>query len=299
MLGATMILAGVMAAALAQRPGTPEGPPPGQLIDIGGHVLHLHCTGPVGAGPTVIFESGGGAFSTDWKAIQALLGSHVRTCAYDRAGSGWSEAGPTPRTLRQEVFELHALLETAKVPGPYVLVGHSIGGLLVRLYAEKYATNVAGMVLVDPTHESGMLGVMKYGGWVRLREKGTGRPLPEPRLGPGAKQPVDPDTDYLAEEMRSLYLAGQANPQPLGGRPLVILAGGKRKQPPGTPDDYWKQLKQEREEQVAGLAQLSSNSKFIRDPESGHALHRDNPQLVVRAIQEVLEAIAKGAKLSP
>jgi len=197
------------------------------------------------------------------------------------------------------VFELQALLEAAKVPGPYVLVGQSLGGLLARLYAERYASNVVGMVLVDPTHESGMLGVVKYGGWVRLREKATGRPLPEPGLGPKANGPEDPETDYLAEEMQRIHLAHQANPQPLGDRPLIVLAGGKRKPPPGTPDDHWQRLKQEREEQVAGLAALSKNSKFIRDAESGHALHRDNPQLVVRSIWEVLEAVAKGKKLNP
>src|SRR4051794_11347976 len=165
--------------SVAQAPA--PGPPPDALVDIGGHKLHLRCVGPSGAGPTVILEAGGGGVSNDWSRVQELLASRVRTCAYDRAGQGSSEAGPGPRTMRQEVFELHALLEAAKIPGPYVLVGQSIGGLLVRLYTDQYGSDVVGMVLVDPTHESDMLGNVRYGGWVRLREKATGRPVPEPR----------------------------------------------------------------------------------------------------------------------
>src|SRR6266508_325131 len=92
---------------MAQTPLS--SPPPGVLVDIGGHKLHLHCTGPTNAALTVVFESGGGGFSKDWSRVRELLPSNVRICAYDRAGSGWSAAGPTPRTMRQEVFELHAL----------------------------------------------------------------------------------------------------------------------------------------------------------------------------------------------
>src|SRR5215471_5706292 len=101
------------------------GPAPGTLVDIGGHKLHIYCVGPDKARPAVILEAGGGGFSKDWASTQNLLSSRVRTCAYDRAGSGWSEAGPAPRTMRQEVFELHALLNSAKVPGPFVLTGQS------------------------------------------------------------------------------------------------------------------------------------------------------------------------------
>jgi len=159
--------------AMAQAPLL--GPPPGVLVDVGGHKLHIHCVGSSNASATVIFESGAGGYSKDWARIRDLLPSDMRTCGYDRAGSGWSEAGPPPRTMRQEVFELQALLEAAKVPGPFVLVGQSIGGLLVRLYAEQYGSNVVGVVLVDPTHESNVLDSVRYGGWVRLREKATGR----------------------------------------------------------------------------------------------------------------------------
>src|SRR5262245_11064944 len=146
LLGAGVIILGASAVRVTAQPH-PSDPAPGTLVDIGGHKLHIRCAGPADRTPTVILEAGGGDDSRAWARGQDLLAPRVRTCAYDRAGSGWSEEGPAPRTMRQEVFELHALLEAAKVPGPFVLVGHSIGGLLVRLYTEQYGGDVAGLVL--------------------------------------------------------------------------------------------------------------------------------------------------------
>ena len=281
---------------MAQTP--PSSSPPGVLLDIGGHKMHIHCVGPTNAALTVVFESGGGGSAKDWSRVRDLLPSQVRTCAYDRAGSGWSEAGPTPRTMRQEVFELHALLEAAKIPGPLVLVGQSMGGLLVRLYTEKYGSHVVGVVLVDPTHESSVLGSVRYGGWVRLREKAAaGRVVPEPRSEGRASSEYRPEDDYMAEEFQQMYLSRKANPQPLGVRPLIVLAAGKRPKPPGTSDEKWKELRQERDEQIQDLAHLSRNSKFILAPASSHAIHNDDPELVARAIKEVLEAASNGAPL--
>lgn len=282
---------------MAQKP--PSGPAPGVLVDIGGHKLHLRCVGPAEGRPIVILEAGGGGSSKDWSLVQDRLSPRVRSCAYDRAGLGRSEPGPSPRTMRQEVFELHALLETAKVPGPFVLVGQSIGGLLVRLYAEQYGTDVVGVVLVDPTHESAMLGSVRYGGWVRLREKATGRPVPEPRREGKASTQYNPDDDYLAEELQQIYLSRKANPEPLGKRPLIVLAAGRRPAPPGTSEDLWTQLRVEKDGQQIDLSRLSSNSKFVLDPSSSHAIHIDNPQLVARAIEEVLAAASKGVRLAP
>ena len=139
-------------AGFAQSP-VPLGPAPGEMIDVGGHKLHIYCVGPHNAKPAVILEAGGGAFSKDWTAVQSLLAERVRTCAYDRAGLGWSDPGPAPRTLAQEVFELHALLKSANISGPLVLVGQSLGALDVRLFAEDYGNDVAGVVLVDPADE--------------------------------------------------------------------------------------------------------------------------------------------------
>lgn len=140
----------VAAGAHAQNTSPPPLPAPGRLIDIGGWRLHLNCSGQTNpARPTVILEAGAGDFSVDWSLVQPLVASLVRVCSYDRAGAGWSDLGPRPRTLRQQVWELHALLEKAGEKPPFVLVGHSYGGWLVRLFAETYPGDVAGVVLVE------------------------------------------------------------------------------------------------------------------------------------------------------
>lgn len=144
-----------------------ESPMPlGRLIDIGGYALHLHETGR--GSPTVVLVAGGGDFSFDWSLVQPEAAKFTRVCSYDRAGQAWSDPGPYPRTMKQDAYELHLLLQAACVPPPYVLVGHSIGGLIVRLYATAHPESVAGMVLVDPTHENTKLGYQ--GRIVRVRE---------------------------------------------------------------------------------------------------------------------------------
>lgn len=140
--------------------------PPGKLVDIGGYRLHLNCTGK--NGPTVVLIPGGGDFSFDWGLIQPEVSRFARVCSFDFAGSAWSDPGPTPRTMRQDAFELHTLLKAAKIKGPYVLVGHSLGGLLTRVYADTYPSEVAGIVLVDSTHEDTTL--FFQGKPVRMRQ---------------------------------------------------------------------------------------------------------------------------------
>jgi pimeloyl-ACP methyl ester carboxylesterase len=201
--------------------------------------------------------------------------------------------------MRQEVFELHLLLEAAKITGPYVLVGQSIGGLLMRLYTERYGENVLGLVLVDPTHESDMLGSLRYGGWVRLREKATAREVPEPRREGKPPTGNNPDDDYLAEELQQIFLARKVNPQSLGNRPLIVLAAGRKAAPPGTSEDLWTQIRTEKDGQKIDLSRLSSNSKFILDPASGHNIESDDPQLVARSIEEVINSVESGTHLVP
>ena len=149
-------------------------PPPGKLVDVGGYRLHLNCTGK--NGPTVVLIAGAGDFSFDWGLMQPEVSRFTRVCSYDRAGLAWSDPGPTPRTMRQDAYELHTLLKTARVQAPYVLVGHSIGGLIARVYAEQYPAEVAGMVLVDSTHEDTTL--MYQGKLVRVREGAKGVAVP-------------------------------------------------------------------------------------------------------------------------
>jgi pimeloyl-ACP methyl ester carboxylesterase len=127
-------------------------PAPGQLVDIGGYKLHLYSAGS--GGPAVILDSGLGGFSSSWGLVQPKIAQFTQVVSYDRAGTGWSEPSPFSRTSQQIVLELHTLLQNAHIPKPYILVGHSFGGINVRLYAATYSDEVLGLVLVDSSHES-------------------------------------------------------------------------------------------------------------------------------------------------
>jgi pimeloyl-ACP methyl ester carboxylesterase len=124
-------------------------PLPGELLVIGGHRLHLRCTGS--GSPAVVLEPGGGEMSSNLAWIAPAVARDTRVCVYDRAGRGWSEASPAPQDAAQIAADLHTLLQRGNVPGPYVLAGHSFGGLYVLTFAARYPDDVAGMVLVDTT----------------------------------------------------------------------------------------------------------------------------------------------------
>jgi len=137
----------LIAGASAKKRLMAQNPAPGQLVDAGGFKMHIHCTGE--GSPTVILVSGLDDFSVMWSSVQPEIAKVARVCSYDRAGLGWSEASPSPRTSANMVKELHTLLVNANVEGPYVLVGHSFGGALARLYVHTYPDEVVGLVLVD------------------------------------------------------------------------------------------------------------------------------------------------------
>ncbi len=150
-----LAFAGVIYQVVATRRAERKYRPPGRLVDVGGYRLHIHCSGPEGArdGPTVVMDAGIGECSLGWSLVQPEIGGFARVCTYDRAGLGWSDRAPTARTSQQIVEELHALLVNAGIEPPYVMVGHSFGGLNVRLFASRFSEEVAGMVLVDSSHE--------------------------------------------------------------------------------------------------------------------------------------------------
>ncbi|HJZ62747.1 MAG TPA: alpha/beta fold hydrolase [Candidatus Acidoferrum sp.] len=158
--------------------------PPGKLFEVAGHKMHLHCTGQ--DSPTVVVEVGIGDISTDWVFVQDAVSNFTRICTYDRAGYAWSEPGPLPATYPQMNVELHELLAAAQESGPFVLVGHSFGGPLVRSYTKIYPDEVAGLLLVDTVHEDQRIPIM--GKAVLLRGDAKGRPIPAPRLA------IEPET---------------------------------------------------------------------------------------------------------
>src|SRR5215216_3831319 len=143
-----LLLAGVVFQFVTTKIDERRYPALGEMVDVGGYSLHLYCRGEAGA-PTVVMDSGLGGTVLDWQLVQPELAKSMRVCTFDRAGMGWSDPGPQPRTSQQIVKELHTLLGNAGVQGPYVLVGHSFGGLNMQLYASQYPDEVKGMVLVD------------------------------------------------------------------------------------------------------------------------------------------------------
>jgi pimeloyl-ACP methyl ester carboxylesterase len=146
-----LAVAGAIYQAIATELAERAYPPPGEMVDVGGYSLHINCVGQ--GSPTVLLDAGSGAFSAHWVRVQREVSPTTRVSAYDRAGMGWSEMGPDPRDAKQITSELHTLLSKGGIEGPYVLVGHSLGGLSMLTYANRYPDEVAGVALVDSSTE--------------------------------------------------------------------------------------------------------------------------------------------------
>jgi pimeloyl-ACP methyl ester carboxylesterase len=221
LLACGFMCCGAVVDAIAQD--TADAPPyaaPGRLVDVGGWRLHLNCTGEVRPGqPTVILEAGVGDFSVEWSLVQPRLAEFARVCSYDRAGDGWSDIGPHPRTFRQIVYELHTLLSRAGERAPFVLVGHSYGGWLVRVYQSTYSPEVAAMVLVE-AGEDDPLRMMPDGRVVRASSLASGRPIPPVKTA-GPLRVADIPPAALAQIQAGLAYAQQhANDPPRDKLPL-------------------------------------------------------------------------------
>lgn len=310
-----LALTGASYQALATARDARAFPPPGQLVDVGGYKLHIHCTGA--GSPTVVTENGLGGASPDWGLVQPAVSQTTRICSYDRAGSGWSEAGPAPRTSRQISAELHTLLQNAGLSAPYVLVGHSAGGLHARVYASQYPDEVAGLVLVDPTPAEAimkfspeqqrvvlpnlaqfrLLRVMQFLGVLRLLPlpgDAVLAPLPTPmqaqmralRLQSGAMTALAAEAAGLTA---SIHEAATATPLP-PDRPLLILWHGIPAEPVA--------LEPDARAAMDVLLQQSQNSKLLVAERSGHAIPLERPDLVIDAINQVVAAVRTGVPLS-
>ncbi|MDQ6894853.1 MAG: alpha/beta hydrolase [Acidobacteriota bacterium] len=303
-------------------------PPPGAMVDLGGHRLHVRCTGA--GSPTVVVENGLGDFSFDWALVTDRVSKFARICTYDRAGYAWSEPGPKPRSFAQLNLELKDALEKLHETPPYVLVGHSFGGPVVRSFAARYPSLVSGMVLVDSVFEDQRVPIQ--GKAVRIRDGATGRAAPAPReTMTDADRPEPPREAAPAPEPRKLnplyerlpaddqrlqlwaqalsgiddaensqrewstesLAAMHASPQEgvLGEMPLVVLTREKG----GYSDKLdvpAAELEKERLAGQAGLARLSRNGRQIIVP-AGHNMEIEAPDAVAGAIRDIVLAVRR------
>jgi pimeloyl-ACP methyl ester carboxylesterase len=300
------------------------------LVNAGGHKVHMDIQGS--GSPVVIFESGSGDFSFIWSLVQPEIAKLTKTVSYDRAGYACSEQGPLPRTGRQICWELHMALKNAGVHPPYVLVGQSFGGFIVRAFARYYPGEVAGMILVEAIHEDQKI-FMEGDTPMRIRDFAKGRIAPEVQTffipSPDTSttsstmsidtdplfkrfsgniqrrqmwaqsQPqyipaVQAEMDWSPEDVSNLYQHRNAKEYLLGNMPLIVMTRGKGGFE-GRKDSL--QLEKERLTAQEQLAHLSSNSKHVIDMNSGHNIHVEDPRAVIEAIEEVLIAVKNGARL--
>ena len=261
---------------------------PAQLIDLGGRRLALTCGGR--GMPTVLLETGLGAESTDWAEVQRGVERVAQVCRYDRAGRGASDPAPGPRDGLALVEELRVLLRIAAIPGPYVLVGHSFGGLLMRLFAHRHGGEVVGLVLVDSMHEDQF-----------------------DIFGPAFPPATERDPPALSE-MRGFWTGGWRDPDStreridlvasiaqghaigsLGAIPLHVIAAGTFVNNSLVPPARRASLQGQWETLQRRLLALSSRATFSMTPRSGHFVQRDDPRIVIDAIAAMVAGARRTA----
>jgi pimeloyl-ACP methyl ester carboxylesterase len=318
----TTLAAGAIYQSIASANDRRTFTMPGKLVDIGGYRLHIYCTGKhVDGQPTVVFEGGLGAPWLVWDLVQPGVAEHTRACSYDRAGYGWSDPGPQPRSARQMAGELHGLLEKAGETGPYLLVGHSLGGIIIRIYAAEYPEQVSGLLLVDARHEdfftrmptdyrridetnlrnAQVLQIITPFGITRLIGQNGAldgyerylAPLPDAsEAAAWALMIYNPQhwATAVSERQASPESYQQARDSNLAhGLPLTVLSAENGVAAWKSPDfeisaesrAIWMVLQREQ-------AGLSTNSRWIIVPASGHYIHLDQPSAVIEAVLSML-----------
>ncbi|HEX4964825.1 MAG TPA: alpha/beta hydrolase [Thermoanaerobaculia bacterium] len=320
-LAAGVAVLGLGALAWARWPV----PPSGRMVDVGGFRLHLVCEGA--GSPAVILDSGSGDSWLSWFRVQPEIARTTRVCSFDRAGIGYSDPGPQPRSRRRSVEELRTLLARAGIPPPYVLVGHSFGGLDVRLLAALHSEEVTGVVLVESAHEDHWAHAPREF-WQNhqeamkedrlLAEKAErGEPMPPISSIPGL--PWKARRQLAAVSRRPAWYRAsfeeseiaEASPREFAGLPrqldvpLIVLSAGSRQRPPSRPLELHQRWVRIAGELQADLASRSPCSRHITVPDAGHFIHWDRPKAVTSAIEALLDdlrhntACARRSRLSP
>jgi len=274
---------------LATRKDLTSTPPPGRLVDIGGHRLHLWCIGD--GAPAVILDTGLGGTSTGWGFVQPEIARFTRVCAYDRAGIGYSDPGQSPRTARRIASELAELLARGRIDRPVVLVGASSGGFNVRVFASDHPEQAAGLVLVDASHEDQAHQVPRLARFAPLlstigvfRLLGVSFGPSEESLAPSVQQ-FGRATRFRASGYRAAadeitHIRESASEVRTSRRrltiPVLVVTGGRGA------DSNWRRLQRDQ-------TSLSERGCLIIAENSGHVVPTDQPKVVVDAIRAVVE----------
>ncbi len=274
---ALLLVCAAQPTSYAQPRRQPAAPARGAIelmIDVGGYRLHVRCAGS--GSPTVVLEAGASSPSSDWDKVMPGVSRITRVCRYDRAGLGKSEAAPKPRTGERVTEDLRALLGKLGEPAPYVLVGHSFGGMFGVRYAARYPQEVAGLVLVDSSHEEQ---------FIRFEALMTPEQLEQSRAR-RASMPEGVDLAAVRAELAALRWRADI--------PLVVLVHGvvmKDMIPPGWSaqqlaerERVWRELQQE-------MARRSPQGRLVIAEKSGHYIQNDQPDLVIDAVRRVVESV--------
>jgi len=261
-------------------------PVPGNRYDVGGYSIHMLCRGQ--GSPTVLIDAGLGDDSSDWFDIQNTVSVETRVCVFDRPGYGWSDAGPQPRNSLRISHEIEKLVQKANIPGPYVLVGHSFGGYNIRVFAAHNPNKIAGMVLVDASHEN-QYELLDIKLPKHFDRKGNILVLPKASGSITDKATVLRERAFHAAraEISSLYQSAMQVRQydEIPKVPLIVISRG-RPEWMGNRDGearekIWMQLQHD-------LWKLSPISQQIFAKHSGHDIHLEQPDVVSSAINDVV-----------
>lgn len=321
-----VVVGGALFEAIARHNARRDYPAPGKLVDVGGRRMHIDCRGH--GAPIVVLESGlDTSGSLAWSAVHDKIAGVTRTCAYDRAGISWSDPKSTVHDADSAALDLHATLAGAGEKGPYVMVGHSLGGPMIMDYTRHYPADVAGLVFVDTSHPDQLerfkgtpmggptklplsyrvMAATTWIGWTRLPGASPGQPNAPASATAAAAALMAPSVSAAMAEMKALPESFRQGGQlrTLGDRPLVVLTAMKP-----YPDAMLKQLKMTRAQgaQVQGMwkamqdeeAGWSTRSRHQLVPDASHYIQFDRPDVVIAAVTEVVgEVRADQAKAVP
>ncbi|WEK42901.1 MAG: alpha/beta hydrolase [Candidatus Sphingomonas colombiensis] len=321
-LVALVVLAGVGYEWIGRFNAKRLYPPPGKIVDIGGRDMHIDCRGS--GSPTVVFESGlGSGGSVDWRLVQDKIAGVTRACAYDRAGIMWSDSKSTPQDGAAVADDLHATLKSAGITGPIVLVGHSVGGPYTTIYTAKYGSQVAGLVLVDPTHpdQVARLGTITQAdlnprSYIRVVSVASALSwMGVPRLiaarGGSPKLPASANAAMAAYGSHSIggslseiegfdrTLDQARASHDFGNRPLIVLTS-MAPPPPATlkmlnlkPEEGVR-FKQIWRELHAEMTKWSTRGQQRIVPDAGHYIQIDRPDVVITAVADMVGMVRAG-----